>query len=100
LTVNDNGGATDSTSQAVTVSSGGASITLSATRRTSGRYTYADLKWSGATGANVTCIEWSKLVTTANDGAYSDRLRTKDTYIYKVCNTGTTTCSNEASVTY
>jgi subtilisin family serine protease len=101
LTVTDDEGATGTTSKSVTVSSGSTSITLTATRRTSGRYTYADLAWSGATGANVDIYRNnSKYVTTANDGAYSDRLRTRGTYTYKVCNVGTSICSDTASVTY
>ena len=103
LIVTDNDGATGSTSKSVTVSSGGTTtITLTATKRVSGRSTYADLAWGGATTNYVDVYRnSSKLVTTANDGAYSDKLRTAGTYTYKVCNAGsTTTCSNEAGVTY
>jgi aqualysin 1 len=100
LTVTDDDGATGSTSQSVSVNSGSAGITLSASLRISGRYTYADLAWSGATGAKVDVYkDGSRLTTTANDGAYSDRLRSRGTYKYKVCNAGSSTCSNEASVT-
>jgi hypothetical protein len=61
-----------------------------------------DLTWSGATGTNVDVFRNAALITsTANDGAYTDRsgLKAGRTYSYKVCNTGTTTCSDVATVT-
>ena len=42
-----------------------------------------------------------KLVTTPNDGAYSDKVgKTSGPYTYKVCEAGTNTCSNEAPITF
>lgn len=61
-----------------------------------------DLEWSGATGANVDVFRNAALITsTANDGAYTDRsgLKAGRSYSYKVCNTGTTTCSDVVTVT-
>lgn len=105
LTVTDNGGAPGTLTKSVTVSSGGGggAITLSVTKRInkSGKR-FADLVWSGATGANVGVYRNGALrVTTANDGAYTDNLtRASGTFTYKVCNAGTTVCSNQASVTF
>ena len=106
LTVTDDQGAPGAQTQSVTVSSGGGggpTITLSATGRTnrSGKR-FADLVWSGATGANVNVYRNAAVrATTANDGAYTDNLgRASGTFTYKVCNVGTTTCSNEASVSF
>jgi len=78
-----------------------ANITLTVTKRVAGTNVYADLRWSGATTSYVDVYRnGTKLVTTANDGLYSDKLKTAGTYTYKVCNQGSTTvCSNEASVT-
>jgi serine protease len=105
LTVTDNGGAPHTHTENVTVSSGGGGsvITLSVSGRSNkGGKRFADLVWSGATGANVNVYRNGVLrTTTANDGAYTDNLnRASGTFTYKVCNAGTTTCSNQASVTF
>ena len=44
----------------------------------------------------------AKISTTANNGAYTDNIGKKGggSYTYKVCEAGTTTCSNEVSVSY
>jgi hypothetical protein len=43
-----------------------------------------------------------KIVTTANDGFYTDRVghRVHGTFTYQVCNAGTQTCSNQVAVTF
>ena len=43
----------------------------------------------------------SKIAATANDGSYADHIdkRGKGTYVNHVCVEGTSTCSNEATVT-
>jgi subtilisin family serine protease len=105
LTVTDDDDATGSVSKEVTVTSGGGDvITLAVTKRISGKNFFADLAWSGATGVNVdvwrdTATTTTKIVT-ANDGAYSDKLKSAGSYAYKVCNSGTTTCSNTVTVTF
>jgi hypothetical protein len=42
------------------------------------------------------------LVNTANDGFYTDSIggRGHGTFTYQVCNAGTQTCSNQATVTF
>lgn len=79
-----------------------ATITLSVSGRTVRNTFYADLAWSGATSGNVDVYRNGALVTTtANDGAYTDRVGKKSgTYSYRVCQAGTSTCSNDASVTF
>ncbi|HUF30922.1 MAG TPA: PKD domain-containing protein, partial [Gemmatimonadaceae bacterium] len=105
LTVTDDDGATGSQTQSVSVSSssGGGEITLSATGyKVRGRM-HADLTWSGATSTNVDVYRNGAVVaTTANDGAYTDATNFVGggTLTYKVCEAGTTTCSNDASVTF
>src|ERR1043166_3872354 len=67
-----------------------------------GRHT-VDLSWSGATSSNVDVYRNNVLVaTTLNDGFYTDSPggRGKATYTYRVCNAGTQTCSNNATVTF
>jgi serine protease len=63
----------------------------------------ADLSWSGATSANVDIYRnGARIVTTANDGFYTDTIggRGHATYTYQVCNQGSQTCSNQATVTF
>ncbi len=103
LTVTDDDGATDAVSQNVTVTSGGGGITLSAARyKVKGRQK-ADLTWSGATSTNVDVYRDGALIeTTANDGFYTDNIdqRGGGNYEYQVCETGTSTCSNAATVVF
>ena len=102
LTVTDNGGATGSRSQTVTVTAPSSGISLSVAGRKSKGYAYADLSWSGAAGTSVDVYRnGAKITTTPNDGAHTDSLgKVAGTFKYRVCEAGTTTCSNEASVTF
>jgi hypothetical protein len=90
----------------------GPSITLSAARRKVEGINTVHLTWSGATSRQVDVYRCDRdddtgydcnpipIVTTANDGAYTDS--TGDTgrasYKYRVCEAGTSTCSNSAEV--
>jgi extracellular elastinolytic metalloproteinase len=62
----------------------------------------ADLTWSGASGASVDVFRNNvKVLTTPNDGAETDSPPSKGTtFSYRVCNVGTTVCSNTANVTF
>ena len=67
-----------------------------------GRQT-VDLSWSGATSSNVDIYRNGvRIVTTANDGFYTDSIgdHGHGTYTYQACNVGTQTCSNQATVTF
>jgi subtilisin family serine protease len=62
-----------------------------------------DLTWSGATSSNVDVYQNGSLkVTTANDGALTINLNTKGggTYTFQVCEAGTSTCSETATVVF
>ncbi|HWB73287.1 MAG TPA: S8 family serine peptidase [Egibacteraceae bacterium] len=64
---------------------------------------HADLTWQGATSTNVDVYrDGAVIATTANDGAYTDDIGAKGagSYTYKVCEAGTTICSNEATVAF
>jgi hypothetical protein len=103
LTVTDNGGATNSVTKSVTVSDPSAVLTLTATIIKQGALYYGDLGWSGATGTNVDVFRNGvKTATTVNDGLYADKIGKKVTgpYTYKVCEAGTSTCSNEATIVF
>jgi PKD repeat protein len=87
----------------VTEPSGGTGISLSVTPYKVKGVKHADLAWSGAAGTSVDVYRsGTKITTTANDGAYTDNLGTKGggTYTYKVCETGTITCSPEVTASF
>ncbi|HEV2148666.1 MAG TPA: S8 family peptidase [Longimicrobiaceae bacterium] len=80
-----------------------AGISLTATgSKVKGAQT-VDLKWTGAASTNVDVFrDGVKITTTPNDGAHTDSIGSKGggTYVYKVCEAGTTTCSGNATVTF
>jgi hypothetical protein len=103
LTVTDNDGATAASSQGVTVTAAPpAEITLKVVASQVKTNKYADLTWTGATSANVDVYRTGAVVTTtANDGAYKDKPpKTITTATYQVCEAGTSTCSNEMTVSW
>jgi len=78
-------------------------ITLSAVGRKVGGINTVRLTWTGAISNQVDVFRNNVLiVTTANDGSYTDS--TGDTgrarYTYRVCEAGTQTCSNNVRVTF
>lgn len=104
LTVTDDAGATDTSSQDVTVtepSTGG--VTLSASGyKVKGRHN-VDLSWAGASSTNVDIYrDGGLLTTTANDGAYtwSSNNRGGASYTFQVCEAGTSTCSDTVTVIF
>lgn len=88
----------------VTVSNGTTSgISLTATGYKVKGQKNVDLAWSGAASTSIDVYRNDAVVaTTANDGAYTDTINSSGggTYVYKVCEAGTSTCSNTASVTF
>ena len=83
---------------------GGGPFILSATIASKGNSPQkVNLTWSGATSAVDIFRNNGLIVTaTANDGAYMDNIgaRGSATYTYKVCLTGTATCSNIVTVNF
>jgi CubicO group peptidase (beta-lactamase class C family) len=80
-----------------------ATITLKVTGRSDAVKQYMTLTWSGARGATVDIYRnGSFRNNTPNDGKQADnKLFTGPaTYIYKICEAGTYTCSNPASVSF
>ena len=103
LIVTDNSNAADTASQSVAVSSPAGSISLSATGYKVKGIQKADLTWSGSAAGYIDVYRnGAKITTTANDGAYTDLINAKGsaTYTYKVCEAGTTTCSNAVTVVF
>jgi len=99
VTVSDNEGATNTSTQLVTVSDGSASdITLTGTRASTGRS--VTLNWSGASGSNVDVYVNGNLNnSTANDGTATYTVNKKRTYTFQICETdSTTSCSGEITL--
>lgn len=103
LTVTDDDGAQGSASQSFTVSAPSVTLTLGVSAYKVKGVKTADLTWSGATTSSVVVYrDGVAIVTTANDGAHTDSIggRGGGTHTYKVCETGSGPCSNEASASY
>ena len=104
LTVTDNDGATGNTSKDVTVYAPvTGDIELFVHGYTERGWQKADLQWSGATSKNVDIFRNSTLiVTTKNDGLHTDRIGRDiaGSYTYQICEEGTDSCSNEATVAF
>jgi N-acetylneuraminic acid mutarotase len=78
-------------------------ITLSAAGRKVGGINTVRLTWSGAASTNIDVYRDGNVIATVpNTGTYTDS--TGDTgrarYTYRVCEAGTSTCSNEVTVTF
>ncbi|MBW3571773.1 MAG: PKD domain-containing protein [Gemmatimonadetes bacterium] len=103
LTVADDAGATATASQNVTVSSTSAGITLSVSGYKVKGIQHVDLAWLGVGSTSVDVYRnGAKIATTANDGAHTDNIGKSGggTYTYRVCEAGTATCSNDATVVF
>ncbi|MDX9819814.1 MAG: Ig-like domain-containing protein [Desulfococcus multivorans] len=63
---------------------------------------YAELTWNGSTTSDVDLYgDSSLLITTENDGLYTDGPRDSGRPVtYKVCNPGTSFCSNEVTASW
>ena len=102
VTVTDNEGASNTSSQNVTVSDGteppAADITLSGTRASTGRS--VTLSWTGASGTDVDVyVDGAFNNVTPNDGAVTYTVNKKRAYTFMVCETGSTVaCSNEVTL--
>ena len=102
LTVTDIDGAVDQQSGSVT-----ATVPVIILLNTAGRFDatkqYMTLTWTGASGSIVDVYRNGVMITaTPNDGKYTNS-RTfagAATYVYKLCQTGTSICSNEATVAF
>src|SRR3989338_7557984 len=103
LTVTDNDGATASDSVQINVAAESSGVTLAAVGYKIKGLMKADLSWSGATSGNVDVYRnGSVITTTPNDGTYTDNINQKGggTFTYKICEAGTSVCSNESIVAF
>ena len=83
------------------VGSGTTTITLQARVKGQGTNHNVQLKWSPADGGRVNLIRnGSTIGSTTDDGAVTDKLGTQTgSFTYKVCETDSSDCSNEVTVT-
>jgi hypothetical protein len=109
LTVTDDDGATNSTSKYVQVKEPiveppeePQEITLSVSSKKLRRgQVQFSLSWVGATSNQVDILrDGRKISTTANDGKFSESLKGKKPYFYKVCESGTSICSESVATGY
>ncbi|MDX1511202.1 MAG: S8 family serine peptidase [Nitriliruptorales bacterium] len=64
---------------------------------------HADLSWSGATSAQVDIVRDGMLIATVdNTGTWTDNIGNKGagSYTYRVCEAGTSSCSDPVTVTF
>jgi PKD repeat protein len=105
LTVADNAGATGIRSKTISVTTEpppGFNLTATKSLGRGGRHR-VHLQWTGATSTHVNVYRNRRRVTaTPNDGSHTDVTgrRGRATYTYWVCERGTSTCSNEATVAF
>jgi len=81
----------------------GPSVVLSASMSRQNRKANVNLTWTSAPWTSVMIYRNGARITrptTANDGAYTDQLRSPGTYEYKACQPDTTVCSNAVTVYY
>jgi hypothetical protein len=99
--VTDSGGLIGSASVSITVLPV-SQISLSVRAYKMKTNKYADLTWSGAVSANVDVYRnGTRVTTTPNDGAYTDKPpKSVTSATYKVCEAGTSICSNDATVSW
>ena len=102
LNVTDNGGLSGTASKSVTASAP-PPITLTATGSKVKGLQKVDLKWTPTKPGNVDVLRGgAKIATAPNTGAYRDNVDRKGagTYSYRICEAGTSVCSNTVTVTF
>ena len=98
---NDTGDSVNYTNSASATTGVAAAISLSANGYKDKGTHNVDLTWSGASGA-VDIKRDGNVITSTNNGFYSDNIGTKGgaTYIYEVCEPGSSDCSDEVTVIF
>jgi PKD repeat protein len=102
LTVTDDDAASSTVTKSVAVSVP-APITLTVSGLKVKGLQKVDLRWTPTKPGNVDVFrDGAKIITTPNTGSYRDNIDRKGSgaYTYRVCEAGTSVCSNQASVTF
>ena len=103
LVVTDNASAKDDATKTATTKQPAATFSMTATGYKVKGQQKADLKWSGTSAASIDVFRnGAKITTVANTAAYTDPINAKGggSYRFRVCEAGTTTCSNEVLVSF
>ncbi|WP_213997513.1 S8 family serine peptidase [Arsukibacterium sp.] len=101
LTVTDDTGLTDMTSQSVAVVESDISLTLHRAIRARTGSTIVDLRWTGATGNVDLYRDGMYIETIDNDGRHRDRFNSMaPSATYSMCLEGTTVCSADLVVNF
>jgi hypothetical protein len=106
--VTDSGGLSGTSKVTITVTSSTTTVTSDSARLTARAYKVkgrqmADLAWSGLTASSIDVYRnGTRVAVTANTGTYTDAIGQKGggSYTYRVCDAGTSTCSNFATATF
>jgi hypothetical protein len=104
--VTDSGGLTTSASVSISIASSGGGVSgpvLSAAGTKLKAREQASLSWSGLSATTVDVYRNNaKIGTVTNTGSMTDTLNSKGsgTYTYVVCGSGTSTCTNQATVVF
>jgi hypothetical protein len=101
-TVSDSGGLPGPAVVNLTITAPASGATLSAREYKSRAQQRVDLTWAGLTGPSVDVLRnGTRITVVGNSGAMTDTIgKGSGTYRYRVCVTNTSTCTNEASVTF
>jgi subtilisin len=97
------GGSSDYSNTASATTQAAAQMALSAAGYKTQGLQKADLTWNGAASANVDVFRNGvKIATTPNDGFHTDNInaRGSGSYTYRVCEAGSTICSNDATIAF
>jgi hypothetical protein len=96
LAVTDDGGATDTVSETVTL------IRLSASGYKVRGFEKVDLSWNGPSGASFDVYRNGLKIATVQASSYTDNINKKGSgsYAYRVCAPSIGSCSNEAVVSF
>ena len=101
LTVTDNSGATGTQTRSVVVTAPAAAITLTVRMtKSSTNRNLANLSWTGALASVDVFRNNSRIATVTATSLVNELGRSSGTRTYRVCNAGTTPCSNSVTVTY
>ncbi|CAN5880373.1 hypothetical protein BH24GEM1_BH24GEM1_09240 [soil metagenome] len=100
LTVTDDDNATGSSSRSVSVTAPGGGISLAVSMSKVRGVNSANLSWTGA-GSSADVYRDNARIATVSGATYTDDLgRGSGTRTYRVCNAGTSTCSNSVTVSF
>jgi hypothetical protein len=59
-----------------------------------------DLSWSGTLSSQVLIRRNNTETLTTNDGSHTDTISGKGTFVYEVCETNLSSCSNRVTIVF